>query len=268
MTTAVYIRVSSPKGQKTDSQRVELEAWLKRQRTKGARWFEDRESATTLRRDAFQKLQAAIFAGQIDTVVVWKLDRLARSLKEGVNILADWCQRGVRVIAITQQIDLGGPVGNLIASLLFGIAEIELQHSKERQAIGIALAKKRGVLHWTPAGHNEGYASASTDVEKTEINDSGNRTSARRQRAHRLQLPQQWPMNAPNINEDDRHKSDAGELVSLPLGRDSECCSPFDMEVPNTPCGRYSPWYIGHSGVAAAALGKYTVKTLENGSLA
>ena len=51
----------------------------------------------------------------------------------------------MRVIAITQQIDLSGPVGNLIASLLFGIAEIELQHSKERQAIGIALAKKRGV---------------------------------------------------------------------------------------------------------------------------
>jgi DNA invertase Pin-like site-specific DNA recombinase len=145
MTTAVYIRVSSPKGQKTDSQRAELEAWLKRQRIKGARWFEDRDSARTLLRDAFQKLQASIFAGQIDTVVVWKLDRLARSLKEEVNVLADWCQRGVRVIAITQQIDLSGPVGNLIASLLFGIAEIELQHSKERQATGIALAKTRGV---------------------------------------------------------------------------------------------------------------------------
>ena len=51
----------------------------------------------------------------------------------------------MRVIAITQQIDLSGPVGNLIASLLFGIAGIELQHSKERQAIGIALAKKRGI---------------------------------------------------------------------------------------------------------------------------
>lgn len=98
-----------------------------------------------MQRDAFQKLQAAIFAGEIDTVVVWKLDRIARSLKEGVNVLADWCQRGVRVIAVTQQIDLSGPVGNLIASLLFGIAEIELHHSKERQAIGIALAKKRGV---------------------------------------------------------------------------------------------------------------------------
>src|SRR5450755_3106814 len=83
------IRVSSPKGQKTDSQRAELEAWLKRHRSKTVRWFEDRESATTLQRDTFQKLQAAIFAGKIDTVVVWKLDRLARNLKEGVNVLAD-----------------------------------------------------------------------------------------------------------------------------------------------------------------------------------
>ena len=144
MTTGVYIRVSSPKGQKTDSQRAELERWLKRQRTKAYRWFEDRDSATNLQRDAFQKLQAAIFAGQVTTVVVWKLDRLARNLKEGVNVLADWCQRGVRVIAVTQQIDLSGPVGHLIASLLFGIAEIELQHAKERQAAGIALARKRG----------------------------------------------------------------------------------------------------------------------------
>ena len=142
--TAVYLRVSSPKGQKTDSQKAELEAWLKRHRMKAVQWYEDRESGASLQRPSFEKLQAAIFVGEITTVIVWKLDRLARNLKEGVNVLADWCQRGVRVVAITQQIDLSGPVGHLIASLLFGIAEMELQHSKERQAIGIALAKKRG----------------------------------------------------------------------------------------------------------------------------
>jgi DNA invertase Pin-like site-specific DNA recombinase len=105
-----------------------------------------------MQREAFQQLQAAIFAGKITTVIVWKLDGLARNLKEGVNVLADWCQRGVRVIAITQQIDLRGPVGHLVASLLFGIAEMELQHSKERQAIGIALAKKRGVYTGRKSG--------------------------------------------------------------------------------------------------------------------
>jgi DNA invertase Pin-like site-specific DNA recombinase len=48
MPAAVYIPVSSPKGQKTDSQRTELEAWLKRQRLKAVQCFEDRESATTV----------------------------------------------------------------------------------------------------------------------------------------------------------------------------------------------------------------------------
>lgn len=152
MTTAFYIRVSSPKGQKTDSQRAELKAWRTRQRLKSVRWFEDRYSATNLQRPAFQELQSAIFNGEIDAVVVWKLDRLARSLKEGVNIIEDWCKRNVRVVSITQQIDLSGTVGHLIASLLFGIAEIELQHSKERQAIGIALARKRGVYKGRQAG--------------------------------------------------------------------------------------------------------------------
>ena len=54
MSTGVYIRVSSPKRQKTDSQRAELEAWLKRQRYKAVQWFEDRESATSLQRVLFR----------------------------------------------------------------------------------------------------------------------------------------------------------------------------------------------------------------------
>lgn len=166
MTTGVYIRVSSPKGQKTDSQRAELEVWLKRHRHRGVQWFEDRESGTTLQREAFQRLQGAIFAGKITTVVVWKLDRLARNLKEGVNVLADWCQRGVRVIAITQQIDLSGPVGQLIASMLFGIAAIELQHSKERQAAGIALARKRGIYTGRRPGTTKAAPSRARALKK------------------------------------------------------------------------------------------------------
>ena len=97
---------------------------------------------------------------------MWKLDRLARNLKEGVNVLADWCQRGVRVIAITQQIDLSGPVGHLIASLLFGIAEIELQHVKERQAIGIALAKKNGVYTGRKFGTTKAKPSRARTLKK------------------------------------------------------------------------------------------------------
>jgi DNA invertase Pin-like site-specific DNA recombinase len=74
-------------------------------------------------------------------VVVWKLDRISRRQRDGVNLLAEWCECGVRVVAVTQQIDLGGAVGRMVASVLFGLAEIESEYRRERQAAGIAVAK-------------------------------------------------------------------------------------------------------------------------------
>ena len=99
-----------------------------------------------MHRSGLIRLQEAIFAGTVKMVVVWKLDRIARSMQEGINTLSRWCELGVRVVSITQQIDLSGTVGHLVAGVLFAIAEIELQHVKERQAVGIALAKQRGAF--------------------------------------------------------------------------------------------------------------------------
>ena len=94
-------------------------------------------------RPALHALQKAIFDGTVKTVVVWKLDRLARNFREGVEVVCDWCQKGIRVMSVTQQIDLSGTVGRMVAGVLFAIAEIELQHIRERQAIGITVAKKK-----------------------------------------------------------------------------------------------------------------------------
>lgn len=91
------------------------------------------------------RLQKTIFAGTIKTVVVWKLDRLSRRQRDGVDLLADWCERGVRVVAVTQQIDLSGAVGRMVASVLFGLAELESEYRRERQTAGIVVAKERGV---------------------------------------------------------------------------------------------------------------------------
>jgi DNA invertase Pin-like site-specific DNA recombinase len=142
----VYIRVSSH-SQKSDSQRAELRRWLRAHGhdLETVQWFEDTETGATLTRSGLIRLQEAIFAGTVKMVVVWKLDRIARSMREGINTLSRWCDLGVRVVSITQQIDLSGTVGHLVAGVLFAIAEIELQHVKERQAVGIALAKQRGV---------------------------------------------------------------------------------------------------------------------------
>ena len=146
MSVGVYIRVSTT-SQQLDSQRAEIQQWLDTQgyQSEDTKWYEDKESGRTIDRPAFQQLQTDIFNGRIKTVIVWKLDRLARSIKDGVNIIADWCDNGVRIVSTTQQIDLSGIMGHLLASMLFGIAEIELQYTKERQAAGIAAAKKRGV---------------------------------------------------------------------------------------------------------------------------
>ena len=142
---ACYLRVSTAH-QKHDSQHEALQAWLQGQGIppSAVHWFADTETGTTLHRPAFARLQQAIFAGTVKTVVVWKLDRLSRRQRDGVNLLAEWCERGVRVVVVTQQLDLSGTVGRLVAGVLFGLAEIEQEYRRERQAAGIAVARRRG----------------------------------------------------------------------------------------------------------------------------
>src|SRR5262245_3647645 len=150
---ACYCRVSSPR-QKTDSQKVEIMRWLQGCgiTASAVQWFEDTETGTTLRRPAFARLQRAIVAGTIRTVVVWKLDRLSRRQRDGVNVLADWCERGVRGVVVTQQLDVHGAVGRMVASVLFGLAEIEAEYRRERQAAGITVAKWNGVYQGRQRG--------------------------------------------------------------------------------------------------------------------
>ena len=59
-------------------------------------------------------------------------------------LLADWLKRGVRLVVITLQIDFAGEIGQMIASLLLHIAQMERSRLRERQAAGIAAAKADG----------------------------------------------------------------------------------------------------------------------------
>lgn len=83
---------------------------------------------------------------------MWRLDRISRRLKDGINTLANWCERGVRVVSVTQQIDLNGAIGSMLASVMFGLAEIELEYRRERQAAGIKVARERGVYQGRQRG--------------------------------------------------------------------------------------------------------------------
>jgi DNA invertase Pin-like site-specific DNA recombinase len=119
-------------------------------------------AGATLRRSGFIRLQEAIFAGTVKMVIVWKLDRIARSMREGINILSGWWECGVRVVSVTQQIDLSGTVGHLVAGVLFAVAEIELDIQRPQ-------------IRYNQGGPSEGKGIAPERHEAT-----GDRPGARR----------------------------------------------------------------------------------------
>jgi DNA invertase Pin-like site-specific DNA recombinase len=143
---AVYVRVST-EDQDPESQKRDVTCWLKGHShdPKKVLWFIDKETGKTLDRKEFTKLKTAIFNGDVKTVVCWRLDRLSRRLLDGIQLVAEWCEQGVRVVSVTQQIDLAGTMGKIIAAVLFGFAEIELETLRERQRAGIEAAKAKGV---------------------------------------------------------------------------------------------------------------------------
>jgi DNA invertase Pin-like site-specific DNA recombinase len=143
---AAYCRVSTLDQEKgLKSQENSLQDYCNNHGLANLIWYRDRVTGSTADRPAFNKLQRDIFAGKIDTVVCWKLDRLSRSLKDGINILTDWLEKDVRVIATAQQLDFSGTVGQLIASVLFAIAAMERENLRENTKRGMAAAKARGV---------------------------------------------------------------------------------------------------------------------------
>ncbi len=79
---------------------------------------EDVESRAKTNRQSLNALNKTIFDGKVKTVLVWKLDRIARTQRDGINTLHEWCEAGVCVVSITQQIDLSGTVGRIVAGVL------------------------------------------------------------------------------------------------------------------------------------------------------
>lgn len=144
--TACYLRVSTFDQQKgLDSQRRALKEYCHNHGMDHVKWYRDVLSGSTTQRPAFKRLQRHIFDGRVDTVVTWKLDRLSRSLKDGINVLCDWLERDVRVVAVTQQLDFSGATGQLVAAVLLAVAAMERENLRENTKRGIAAARARGV---------------------------------------------------------------------------------------------------------------------------
>lgn len=147
---ACYVRVSSL-FQNEQSQINEITKFCRNHNLEPV-WFIDKSTGTNLNRKAFEKMQKELFNGEFDTVLVYKLDRLSRSLLDGLNVISDWLSKGIRLVSTSQQFDLSGTMGKMLSAVLFSIAEMENETRRERQAIGIENAKRQGVYKGRKVG--------------------------------------------------------------------------------------------------------------------
>ncbi len=113
------------------------EAWLQKDLT------DDGQSGATTNRPEFQKCLKKLATG--DSLTVWKLDRLGRSLRDLIMVLDDFKERGIKFRSLTENIETETPTGRAMWQMIGILAELERSQIKERTQAGIAAAKARGV---------------------------------------------------------------------------------------------------------------------------
>lgn len=117
------------------------------------RIFVDKASGKLASRPALDDLLQQLRPG--DTVVVWRLDRLGRSLRHLLETVAGLEERGVTFVSLTENINTSTPGGRLVFHLFGALAEFERDLIRERTAAGLAAARARGRVGgrptvWTP----------------------------------------------------------------------------------------------------------------------
>jgi DNA invertase Pin-like site-specific DNA recombinase len=146
---AIYARVSTL-DQDPQMQLRELRAYAKHRTFTIVHEFIDHVSGATSERPELSKLWQAARARKIDTVLVWKFDRFARSTKQLIDALEEFRHLGVDFISITEQIDTSSPMGKAMFTVISAIAEFERSLISERVRSGIAKARAQGKQHGRP----------------------------------------------------------------------------------------------------------------------
>jgi site-specific DNA recombinase len=152
---AIYTRKSSDEGleqafNSLDAQREACAAFIASQKHEG--WtvlptlYDDGGfSGGTLERPALKRLLADIEAGEIDAVVVYKVDRLTRALSDFAKLVEIFDRRGVSFVSITQQFNTTTSMGRLTLNVLLSFAQFEREVIGERVRDKIAASKKKGM---------------------------------------------------------------------------------------------------------------------------
>lgn len=152
---AIYTRKSSEDGldqefNSLDAQREACEAFIKSQRGLGwvalSTFYDDGGlSGGSMARPALQNLLTDIDAGKIDLVVVYKVDRLTRSLADFAKIVDVFDARSVSFVSVTQQFNTATSMGRLTLNMLLSFAQFEREVTAERIRDKIAASKQKGM---------------------------------------------------------------------------------------------------------------------------
>src|ERR1039458_915433 len=152
---AIYTRKSSEEGLEQDfnslhAQREACEAFIKSQAGEGWRlvktaYDDGGLSGGTMERPALQRLLADISQGLVDVVVVYKVDRLTRSLADFAKMVEVFDACGVSFVAVTQQFNTTTSMGRLTLNVLLSFAQFEREVTGERIRDKIAASKRKGM---------------------------------------------------------------------------------------------------------------------------
>ena len=152
---AIYTRKSSEEGleqsfNSLDAQREACQAFIRSQRQEGWRTLPGRYddggySGGTMERPALQRLLKEIEDSKVDTIVVYKVDRLTRSLADFAKIVEALEARGVSFVSVTQQFNTTTSMGRLTLNVLLSFAQFEREVTGERIRDKIAASKRKGM---------------------------------------------------------------------------------------------------------------------------
>jgi DNA invertase Pin-like site-specific DNA recombinase len=146
---AIYVRVSTHE-QETDMQETELGEYCEN-RGWSCSVYRDKASGAKNDRPALNALLSDMRKRKFDVVIVWSLDRLARSLKQLLSIAEECRSVGVDLVSLKQNVDTTLPAGRLTFQILGAVAEFEREMLRERVRAGMAQAKRAGKKVGRPA---------------------------------------------------------------------------------------------------------------------
>src|SRR5215471_12698356 len=167
MKTAIYVRISTDK-QTHDSQLLELRAYCQRRGWSDVVEFEDTITGSKFSRRGLDALFSDVRKGKVTRIVIYKLDRLGRSLAHLAQLIAELTANGTALVCTSQGIDTSdsNPAGRLQLGVLMAVAEFEREIIRERVNAGLSAARARGSKLGRPSSLDQHKPAVAALVEQ------------------------------------------------------------------------------------------------------